>query len=46
MTIVIGTDGQILAFEVGYKSYSLTTLLQTTLQLITKEAISYDKGEN
>jgi len=45
MTIVIGTDGQILAFEVGHKSYSLTTLLQTTLQLITKEAISYDKGE-
>jgi len=46
MTIVIGTDGQILAFEVGYKSYSLTTLLQTTLQMITKEALPHDKGEN
>jgi len=41
MTIVIGTDGQVLAFEVGHKSYSLTTLLQTTLQLITKKAVSY-----
>jgi thiol-disulfide isomerase/thioredoxin len=38
LTIVIGTDGQILAFEVGYKSYSLTTLLQTTLKEITTEA--------
>lgn len=46
MTIVIGTDGQILAFEVGYKSYSLTTLLQTTLQLITSEALPQDKGGN
>ena len=46
MTMVIGTDGQILAFEVGYKSYSLTTLLQTTLQLITSEALPEDKGEN
>ena len=46
MTIVIGADGQILAFEVGYKSYSLTSLLQTTLQLITREAVAEDKGEN
>ena len=46
MTMVIGTDGQILAFEVGYKSYSLTTLLQTTLQMITNEALPQDKGEN
>ncbi|SFV70235.1 Thioredoxin [hydrothermal vent metagenome] len=45
-TIVIGGDGQILAFEVGYKSYSLTSLLKTTLQMITKEAVSQDKGEN
>lgn len=46
MTIVITTDGKILAFEVGHKSYSLTKLLQTTLELLTKEAISRDKGEN
>jgi len=46
MTIVIGTDGQILAFEVGYKSYSLTTLLKTTLQMITREALPQNKGEN
>ncbi len=47
MTIVIGTDGKILAFEVGYKSYSLTTLLQTTLQMLTREALpAEDKGEN
>jgi len=46
MTIVISTDGKILAFEVGHKSYSLTKLLQTTLELITKEAIPRDKGEN
>ncbi len=47
MTIVIGTDGKILAFEVGYKSYSLTTLLQTTLQLLTSKALpAKDKGEN
>jgi len=45
MTIVIGTDGKILAFEVGYKSYSLTTLLQTTLQLLTSVALPQDKGE-
>ncbi len=32
LTVVIGADGKILAFEVGYKSYSLTTLLQTTSQ--------------
>jgi|AAUQ01.1.fsa_nt_gi thiol-disulfide isomerase/thioredoxin len=38
LTVVIGTDGKILAFEVGYKSYSLTTLLQTTLKDITTEA--------
>jgi|GEM_PF-6150100 len=38
LTIVIGTNGRILAFEVGYKSYSLTTLLQTTLKEITTEA--------
>ena len=47
MTIVIGTDGKILTFEVGYKSYSLTTLLQTTLQMLTREALpAKDKGEN
>ena len=47
MTIVIGTDGKILTFEVGYKSYSLTTLLQTTLQMLTKEALpAKDKGEH
>jgi len=38
LTIVIGAKGRILAFEVGYKSYSLTTLLQTTLKEITTEA--------
>ena len=38
LTIVIGANGRILAFEVGYKSYSLTTLLQTTLKEITTEA--------
>jgi len=38
LTVVIGADGRILAFEVGYKSYSLTTLLQTTLKEITTEA--------
>ena len=46
MTLVIGTDGKILTFEAGYKSYSLTTLLQTTLQMLTKEALpARDKGE-
>ncbi|SFV60100.1 Thioredoxin [hydrothermal vent metagenome] len=45
-TIVIGGDGKILAFEVGYKSYSLTSLLKTTLQMLTKEAVTKKKGEN
>jgi peroxiredoxin len=35
LTIVIDASGKILAFEVGYKSYSLTTLLQTTLKQLT-----------
>ncbi len=35
LTIVIDADGRVLAFEVGYKSYSLTTLLQTTLKQLT-----------
>lgn len=43
MTIVISVDGEILAFEVGSKSYSLTTLLHTTLKLITKEALPVEK---
>jgi len=39
LTIVIDAKGKVLAFEVGYKSYSLTTLLQTTLKNITKTAL-------
>ncbi len=39
MTIVIGTDGKILAFEVGSKSYSLANLLHSTLKLITTQAV-------
>jgi len=35
LTIVIDASGKVLAFEVGYKSYSLTTLLQTTLKQLT-----------
>ncbi len=35
LTIVIDATGRVLAFEVGYKSYSLTTLLQTTLKQLT-----------
>lgn len=38
LTVVIDAKGRILAFEVGYKSYSLTTLLQTTLKRITTVA--------
>ena len=44
LTIVIDTRGKILAFEVGYKSYSLTTLLQTTLKQLTSVALK--KGED
>jgi thiol-disulfide isomerase/thioredoxin len=36
LTIVINSTGRVLAFEVGYKSYSLTTLLQTTLKQLTR----------
>jgi len=46
LTIVIDTTGKILAFEVGYKSYSLTTLLQTTLKQLTSVALSIKKGED
>ena len=38
LTIVIDAHGKILAFEVGYKSYNLTTLLQTTLNELTQVA--------
>ncbi len=38
LTIVIDAEGRVLAFEVGYKSYSLTTLLQTTLKQLTTVA--------
>ena len=39
LTIVIDAKGEILAFEVGYKSYNLTTLLHTTLEKITQTAL-------
>jgi len=39
LTIVIDGSGKILAFEVGYKSYSLTTLLETTLKELTTKAL-------
>jgi len=39
LTIVIDSRGKILAFEVGYKSYSLTTLLETTLKELTTQAL-------
>jgi len=39
LTIVIDSRGKILAFEVGYKSYSLTTLLETTLKELTTKAL-------
>jgi len=39
LTIVIDSRGKILAFEVGYKSYSLTTLLETTLKELTTRAL-------
>ncbi len=38
LTIVIDGKGKVLAFEAGYKSYSLTTLLQTTLKELTTVA--------
>ena len=38
LTVVIDAKGGVLAFEVGYKSYSLTTLLRTTLKQITTVA--------
>ncbi len=38
LTVVIDAKGRVLAFEVGYKSYSLTTLLQTTLKQLTTVA--------
>jgi thiol-disulfide isomerase/thioredoxin len=40
LTIVIDATGKLLAFEVGYKSYSLTTLLQTTLKQLTQTALA------
>ena len=46
LTIVINGSGKILAFESGYKSYSLTTLLQTTLKELTTVAVETKKGEN
>ena len=46
LTIVINGSGKILAFEAGYKSYSLTTLLQTTLKELTTVAVETKKGEN
>jgi peroxiredoxin len=44
LTVVLNANGKILAFEVGYKSYSLTTLLQTTLKELTTVAVS-QKGD-
>ncbi len=38
LTVVINANGKVLAFEVGYKSYSLTTLLRTTLKQLTTVA--------
>ncbi len=38
LTVVIDAKGRVLAFEVGYKSYSLTTLLRTTLKQLTTVA--------
>jgi len=46
LTIVINGNGKILAFEAGYKSYSLTTLLQTTLRELTTVAVEIEEGEN
>jgi len=43
LTIVIDATGRVLAFEVGYKSYSLTTLLQTTLKQLTTVVSSTNK---
>jgi len=45
LTIVLNTDGKILAFEVGYKSYSLTSLLQRSLQVCTAEAIEPNQSK-
>ncbi len=45
LTIVLNSDGQILAFEVGYKSYSLTSLLQKSLQICTAEAIDLNQSK-
>lgn len=45
LTIVLNTDGKILAFEVGYKSYSLTSLLQKSLQICTAEAIDLNQSK-
>jgi peroxiredoxin len=46
LTIIIDGNGKILAFEAGYKSYSLTTLLQTTLKELTMVAVESEKGGN
>ena len=45
LTIVLDSSGKILAFEVGYKSYSLTKLLQTTLKQLTQVAVSHEEYE-
>jgi len=46
LTIVLNAKGKVLAFEVGYKSYSLTTLLQTTLKQLTQEAVPVPSKES
>ena len=33
LSIVLGEDGKVLAFEIGYKSYTLAELLQTSPKL-------------
>jgi len=46
ITLVIDGNGKILAFEAGYKSYNLTTLLQTTLRELTTVAENKKDGGN
>jgi thiol-disulfide isomerase/thioredoxin len=46
LTIVLDAQGKILAFEVGYKSYSLTKLLQTTLEQLTQVVKSRENIES
>ena len=33
LSIILGEDGKVLAFEIGYKSYTLAELLQTSIKL-------------